>query len=372
MSEQPTVHLSPNLEKVLSHLTETEQRRTRRKTRRKLYITLATGFGLGVGTYWSAETFWPADQPRSFASAKEDLTAKQRYQRTVEKWLTERQNHWDPNIFRIRHIEEDGSVIIEAGLGSMKELTFFADKNGELLYLREQPDDYSPPVLIYDARHKEIRLHEKWSGGRDKTTRHEQTWITPEDELFALRTDNGSERNFTVNGSDVDPQLNIEKLKKQLSTPQRVALFQWTYGNPVSHMNLLDYLLSENILKNYRLSLQELQKRDYEGNCNDFAEMAAELLSPHGWDMYIISMRPDEWPLLLGHQVAGFRLEDGSWGVIDEGKLFYAQTLKEVGAHYNMEVFEEGGVVRWEKANNASAKLAQHLMAKKTNTFVNQ
>jgi hypothetical protein len=188
-----------------------------------------------------------------------------------------------------------------------------------------------------------------------------------------------------ANSSNALPHADLEpeELMRMLSTPQQLSRFFKKYGVYKKASGPKQYVAT------YRRSFADFQAADWHGDCNDFAEASCEVLTRHGYKMYLVSLWPRDESRLTNswHQVAVCCVQ-GKFLIFDEMQLYMCDSLQ----HYmdgDYEVFQEtpkdakqqintqlpeqkpirqhwdllstGGVVQWCKTKeNFLARFAQH------------
>ena len=359
-----------------------------KRTRREFLRVL--GYGLiGAGTV----ALWPSKQPDPFPTPPEQSPAKEAaremYLGSLRSWITECASRWN-NIFMICTVEPDGTVYLSLGEGNIiqqnynQSLNIQCGPNGKLLSLHETVNGATYVTLDIDSRRGDLRREVYFAGQNGGNSTHYE-WLTPSDSLRGAQSSDKQLRWLYVRNQLrgdpthdpesqqpeyelIQPQENPEQLAKKLSTPQRIALFQKIFCTYYGPENLIEFLSSDEITKKFRISFAELQKAGFKGNCNDFAEMACELLSRHGYPMHLLTIQPTDpkdritrpW-----HTVAAIPSKN-ELTLIDQGDLLYCQKPEDYAKAFKASVpmhfpQSDWAYIPWEKADNTITKWLQHL-----------
>ncbi|MBI2523725.1 hypothetical protein HYW11_00705 [Candidatus Peregrinibacteria bacterium] len=213
----------------------------------------------------------------------------------------------------------------------------------------------------------------------------EEAWITASDSLTSLRSHDGKVRSLLFEGESIDPLTPAPLLLDKLQTPQRIFLFQKTFGTseaPVAKNALLAAVartLSGNaelapddvifdipaFLRTFRMNMKEWQEHGYRtGACNTYAEVACEALSHHGYPAHYLTYWPKGNKVDAWHAAAGFPMEKG-WVIIDGtmDRLTFVPSPEAYGATIGMDLATVPivGRLRWSRAPTPCDRLLQLL-----------
>lgn len=359
-----------------------------KRTRRGFLLFLG-GILIGGGTV----ALWPSKQPEPFPAAAENTpakdAAKETYLGSLRSWISDCASRWN-NIFTIRSIEPDGTVYLSIPEGKNTQHNYNQSLNiqcgprGKLLSLQETVYGTTQTSLNIDPQRGDLR-RETHFAGQNGGSSVQYEWLTPTDSLRGAQSSDrhlqwlyvrNQLRGHPVHDPEsrqseyelIQPQENPEQLAKKLYTPHRIALFQRLFCTYYGPENLIEFISSSEIPKKFRLSFAELQKEGFKGNCNDFAEMACEILSRHGYPMHLLTIQPTDpkdrttrpW-----HTTAAFPTTNGLT-IVDQGTLAYFQNPEDFARTFKASVpmhfpQNDWAYIPWEKADNTFSKWMQHL-----------
>lgn len=339
----------------------------RRWTRRSVLAALCAGAG----------ALWVALQPSKDPEFLDDLPPNaRRYRQKCSTWLNECIVR-SGNRFAVTNIDDAGSVYISLQHGLLQQqglnsLTIETDQHGRLLHLAETHFGGTHLALEIFPEHKDIRRQTTFLGTQGGTLA-EYEWYTINDALSGRKSSDGRMRQMQVDAGGhvhtMDPESPSETLAERLATPHRMALFQKIFGTYEGASNFLELVTSGEIPRDFRIPFAEFHRRKFKGNCNDFAEMACEILSRHRYPMHLLTVRPRLQHEILHpwHTVAAIPEENGGVTIIDSGDLFHMDTIQEYAGRYSRQSGREMivapdpiGYVEWEKVDTAIARWLQH------------
>jgi hypothetical protein len=355
--------------------TENQQRLTRRSL-------IKSGLLVGIGVCAGAlgVQVWPTNQPSEYNKKAENLSkAQKRYREQITNWLYACQTYWK-DAFSIREITDNNEIYIDmpqtftAQDNQDRSLRININTLGKLLSLQESKNGFNDCKTELFPPQNDIRKSLNWysSAGYSGTNVEERWWYTPNDAIYGRKTKDGTTKEMRIDGfMHIDPYEDPEILMQHLSSPQRVAVFQEMFGKGAGADSLSEFIQEEILQGQFRMSFAELQARKFSGNCNDFAEMACETLSRHGYDMHLFSMRPKNIDLTKPwHQVAAYPLDKKGYGFIDQGELTYADSPETFAKNYKIKsdpdikmvpVGGRAGYLPWKKARTSTARWLQHM-----------
>lgn len=339
----------------------------RRWTRRSFLAALGAGAG----------GLWVALQSSKDSELFEHLPPNERrYMTKLHAWLSDIAER-SGNRFTVTNIDDAGNVHISLPQGLRQQqgansLTLETDQQGKLLHLREtQFGTTHLSTEIFPDKH-DIRQQTTFIGVGGGTLMQYE-WYTRSDALSGWQSSDGRMRRMQVEGDaqlqNVDPESPPETLAEQLATPHRVALFQKLFGRSEGPSNFIELLTSGEIPRDFRIPFREFHRRKFRGNCNDFAEMACEILTRHGYPMYLLTVRPKNQHEILHpwHTVAAIPHETAGVTIIDSGDLLHVHTIQEYAGMQSRSSGREMivapqpiGYVEWEKVDTAIGRWLQH------------
>ncbi|MBI3336202.1 hypothetical protein HYZ98_01385 [Candidatus Peregrinibacteria bacterium] len=340
----------------------------RRWTRRGFLLTLGAAVGAG----------WVLLKPTKDEEFSEYIPPnEERYRQKLHTWLDQIVTR-SGNRFAVTNIDDQGSVYISLPQGLHQQqgtnsLTIETDQEGRLLHLRET--QFTTTYLLTELfpKHKDIRKQTGFIGANSGIlTQYE--WYTQSDALSGWISSDANMRRMQVESGGeiqiIDPESPPETLARQLSTPHRIALFQTLFGKKEGPSNFLELFASGEIPKDFRIPFAEFHRRKFHGNCNDFAEMACEILTRHGYPMHLLTICPalphevlEPW-----HTVAAIPHKNAGFTIIDNGDLLYVNTKEEYAGRQSREsghpmliAPQPFGYVEWEKVDAAIGRWLQHV-----------
>lgn len=340
----------------------------RRWTRRSFLAALCAGGG----------ALWVALQSSKDTELSEHLPPNERrYRKKLVTWLDDIVRR-SGNRFTVTNIDDQGNVFTSLPQGLRQQqgtnsLTIETDQQGKLLHLLEtQFATTHLSTEIFPDKH-DIRQQTMFMGtGGGTLIQYE--WYTQSDALSGWRSSDGRMRRMQVDAGErvqaIDPESPPALLAEQLATPHRIALFQKLFATYEGPSNFIELLISGEIPKDYRIPFAEFHRRKFRGNCNDFAEMACEILTRHGYPMYILTVRPKNAHEILQpwHTVAAIPHENAGFTIIDNGNLLYVNSKEEYAGRQSRQSGREMivapdpiGYVEWEKVDTAIGRWLQHL-----------
>lgn len=166
---------------------------------------------------------------------------------------------------------------------------------------------------------------------------------------------------WAISPQQLDPHLPAEFLTDYLSTPLEAGAYLERHAQ---------YRLAPSVVRfalDYRLSLRELQSRNWVGDCNDLANAICELVDRQGYPVSILTVWPNSWQGRLTkewHQMAVLCVRANScYVVFDNGRpVVWNGTLDGFVRHIGMEVLPVGGMIPWRPVKpNPLARFIDHL-----------
>lgn len=146
-----------------------------------------------------------------------------------------------------------------------------------------------------------------------------------------------------------------------LRSPMHASEFLTHNAHRIRHTSPLPYALR------FRLTLAELQRVGWEGDCNDYANAICEIGYHHGYPMYIVSMWPERWSHRLRddwHQIAVLCLQPNrEYLIFDyETPVHWHGTLDEYAKRGRKVILPVGGTLEWRPTKaNPVARFLDHL-----------
>ena len=340
----------------------------RRWTRRGFLVAL--GGALGAG--------WVLLKPTKDSELSESLTPnEERYSQKLWAWLDDIIKRSD-NRFAVTNIDNSGSVFTSLPHGLRQQqgtnsLTIETDQQGKLLYLSERQFGTTHLSTELFLEQSDIRQQTTFIGtGGGTLTQYE--WYTQNDALSGWQSSDNRMRRMQVEGDDqtqlIDSESHPAILAQQLATPHRIALFQKLFGTYEGPSNFLELFASQEIPKDFRIPFAEFYRRKFHGNCNDFAEMACEILTRHGHPMHLLTISPAKQHEILEpwHTVAVIPHENAGFTIIDSGDLLHVHTKEEYAGIRSRESGRQMqiapqpfGYIEWEKVDFAIGRWLQYI-----------
>lgn len=329
-----------------------------------------------------------APPPSSHHAPLEYLTPKEkRYRDTLRLTFQACTIRW-PHLLAGTSLQPKGKIVFPAGsfppttVQDTSSLTLSLNPDSTLRFLHEEAGD-----TVIELWPEQQSLHIV------KTTKEqrEETWVTASDFLTSIRSNDGKVRSLLFEGESIDPTTPAPFLLEKLSTPERIFLFQKTFGTyeaPVTKNALLATiartlsgnakLASDNVildlppfLRTFRMNLKEWQGRGYrQGSCNTYAEVACEALAHHGYPAHYLTYWPKENKIDEWHTAAGFPTEKG-WVIIDGtmDHLTFIASPEAYGTTIDRDLATApiAGRLQWSRSPTICGRLSQliHLPKKK-------
>ena len=340
----------------------------RRWTRRGFLLALGGAIGAG----------WVLLKPGKDPELFENLPPNERRYRTkLMTWLDDIVKR-SGNRFTVTNIDDAGSVFISLQQGLLRQqgttdLTIETDQRGKLLHLSERQFGTTHLSKELFPEKKDIRKQTSFMGINGGTlTQYE--WYTQNDALSGWKSSDERMRRMQVESGNqtqtIDPESSPDLLARQLATPNRIALFQKLFGTYEGPSDFLELFASGEIPKDFRIPFAEFHRRKFHGNCNDFAEMACEILARHRYHMHLLTISPalPHEALQPWHTVAAIPHENGELTIIDSGDLLHVHTKEEYADRQSRESGQEMtiapqpfGYVEWEKVDSAIGRWLQQV-----------
>ena len=386
--ESPTTHPQQASPKEQSAAPHTWQRRVRR------------GLALVCAGFLAHELLEPhppaPPAPQTSTNAPlEYLTPKEkRYRDALRSAFQSCTVRW-PHILTGASLQPKGKIVFPTGSfppialqGEWQEqqqgasIALSLNSDGSLRSLREEAGD-----AMIELWPEQQSIHTV------RTTREqrEETWVTASDSLTSLRSHDGNVRSLLFEGESIDPATPVPFLLDKLQTPQRIFLFQQTFGTsetPVAKHRALaaiarafsgnPHLANDDrildlpaFFRTFRMNMKEWQEHGYrKGACNTYAEVACEALAHHGYPAHYLTYWPKGNKVDAWHTAAGFPTEKG-WVIIDGtmDSLAFVPSPEAYGANIGMDLATVpiAGRLRWSRAPSPCARLFQLLHLPKRN-----
>jgi hypothetical protein len=146
-----------------------------------------------------------------------------------------------------------------------------------------------------------------------------------------------------------------------LDTPIQFCRFLGRYGVRTNAADPVTYL------RQFRLSLEEFQRRGWSGDCNDFANAICDAGYHQGYPMGLVSVWPRDWRDRLSkdwHQLAVLCLQrDRDYLIFEFGQVIrWKGTLQAYAESIDKEILPVGGVLDWRPTRpHPLARLVDHL-----------
>lgn len=164
-----------------------------------------------------------------------------------------------------------------------------------------------------------------------------------------------------VSGGQPPAQTDTDILMRSLANPIDFSRFLQTHAR---HVICPD---APTFLREYRLSLADLQAKGWQGDCNDLTNAMCEASFANGYSLGVLSMWPRQWNKRLTqswHQVAVFCVKrDEEYIIFDNGRpIHWRGSLQDYARSTNRAIPPLGGVMTWRPMKSSPlARLLDHL-----------
>ena len=141
--------------------------------------------------------------------------------------------------------------------------------------------------------------------------------------------------------------FSFQNLIHQLQTPETITRFMWKYFRVESDQRQFG-------TEEYWQSPEELL-RNRQGDCEDFAIFAHQILKSHGWNSFLMNIYGGRFP----HTVCVFK-ENGTYHVIDGTDLIRTKTTDLKALISEIDPFWKEGAIVTHQKNSKQGRIVSH------------